>query len=778
MFFYYIKIALKNLWNNKKYSAINIVGFSFSLSIFLVIILFILHEKSFDRYHQNSESIYRLIDEKENSSSIDYRVKDVLVEQFSEITNACLYQQIGALPIVYKQSGYTIKHISSVDKAFFEMFDAQFIKGNKNQPFNSLNSAVLTESNAQSLFGHEDPLGKELILRRMGNKYPLVVSAIIKDFPSNSSMDAGMMVNAENDDFKFHKYNASPNEERWPFRIYIQANAQYDPGTLQASINRHLDLLKPYVNEAGLIPLHDMYLLDKTNGSKTKRGNPSLIRLLLAIAFAILSLAIINYINLTLAQQKKRGKEIGVRKTIGASRKDLIIQFLLESVLVTFLAFGISLILFEVLSPFFHAAFHVPLSLAVLFTFPTSVLMFLSILSIGVLSGIWPALIFSSFNPVRILGKSALNKNRKNFSGNVLTVFQFTVSIALIFCVIVIRKQIEFAKHKDLGFNKDQLLRIDIPRMDKGERNNAIGMIDELRSLPFISNMTVSGSVPGKIKVQMGTGIEGKEKFISILPIDSVFLKTFDIEILQGRDFLPSDAGKACMINQTAMDYFGWESIENKKFAAWGCEVVGVVEDFHISSMHNAIEPVAIIYGLPGISQVSLKISGDNIGSTMDYLNKSWKKYLPEYPISYQFYDDWFNSMYEKEERFGRIISFFAILAISISCIGILGLAIFTSERRTKEIGIRKINGASTESIVFMLTREFTTWVLIAFVIAAPLAYLAINTWLEDFAYRTEISWWVFAVSGLSALFIAWGTVGWQSLKAALKNPVDALRYE
>lgn len=782
MFFYYIKIALKNLWNNKKYSAINIVGFSFSLSIFLVIILFILHEKSFDRYHQNSETIYRLTDEKDNSSSIDYRVKDVLVEQFAEINNVCLYQQVSHdIPVTYAKTGYYITNISSVDKAFFEMFDVDFIKGNKNRPFENLNSVILTESNAQMIFGNGDPIGKELNL--MSN-FPLVVSAIIKDFPNTSSFEAGMIVNAKNDDFRFSSHIGNSDDlstYRWPFRIYIQSNEHKNTGSLLTSINNNLDLLKPYVNKAGLIPLVDIYLHDNTYGSRTKKGNPALIRLLLAVALVILLMAIINYINLTIAQQQKRGKEIGVRKTIGATKVDLITQFLFESISVTVTAFGISLILVELMSPFFQGIFNVPLSLSVLFLFPLNIIMGISVLSIGLLTGIWPALLFSRFNPIGILSKRTVIRGHKNYSRNALTVFQFTVSIALVFCVIVIQKQIEFSKHKDLGFNKDQLLRIDLPQIAESNMNSATGMINELRNLAYVTDLTLSSGVPGNINFHMGAGIEGKDKTLAILRVDSTFLRTFDIKILEGRDFLSGDAGKACMINQAAMDYFEWENIENKIYnngRKGGYKVVGVLDDFHISSTHNVIEPLAVLLDLRQPIHLSLKISGDHIGATMAYIQKSWKKALPEYPLEYQFYDDWFASMYEKEERFGRIISFFAILAISISCIGILGLAIFTSERRTKEIGIRKVNGASIENIVFLLTREFTTWVLIAFIIAAPLAYFAINTWLEDFAYRTEISWWVFAVSGLSALFIAWGTVGWQSLKAAMTNPVEALRYE
>jgi putative ABC transport system permease protein len=782
MFYYYIKIAIKNLWNNKKYSAINIAGFSFALSIFLAIILFVMFEKSYDKYHTNGEHIYRLIDEGDNSSSIDYRVKDILINQFSDVKNACLYQQASLdVSLTSGGLGYSLKNIASVDKAYFEMFDIKLVKGNKERPFDNLNSVVITESAANYLFGDEDPMGKELILS--WKSASIFVTGVIEDFPANSSMEASMIVNAENDDFKFSNYIGNGDDlstYRWPFRIYLQLNEHSDETSLLASINGNIDFLKPYVGKAGLLHLHDMYLFDTTSGSSTKKGNPALILLLIGIAFIILILAVINYINLALAQQQKRGKEIGVRKTIGATRKNLILQFLSESVIMSVIAFGISLILFEIMSPLFTGIFNIRLSIGTMFHFPNNILVLVSVLMIGVLTGLWPALSFSSFNPISVFNKRTVSSGRRNYSRNGLTIFQFTVSIALIFCVVVIWKQIEYSKHADLGFDKDQLLCIDLPPSD-GSSDKVNVLRNRLLDYTHISNLTASNGVPGEIRLHMGAAVEGKDKSLAIIGTDSSFLKTFNIKVAKGRGFLPGDVNKACLLNQAAIDYLEWEDITNKRYnngREGGYEVVGVVEDFHIGSLHSAIEPTAILYNDRWFAFLSLRIEGGNIGPTMDFIKKSWKETLPEYPLTYKFYDDWFNIMYQKEERLGKVISFFAILAISISCIGILGLAIFTTERRTKEIGIRKVNGASVENIFALMTREFTVLVFVAFVIAAPLAFMFMRSWLEAFAYRTEISWWIFVISGFSAMLIAWLTVGWQSLKAALTNPVEALRYE
>jgi len=783
MIAHYLKIAFKNLWNNKKYSAINILGFGFSLSIFLAIILFVIHEYSFDRYHANSKNIFRLMDSQETSSEIDYRVRDILLNNFAGVENVCYFSGEPAdWPISSENEGYNVKGLASVHSSFFEMFDTEFIYGNAKIPFQNLNSAIITESLAEKVFGKINPVGKELLL--MGN-FPIIVTGVIRDFPANSSFVAQMIVNAENDDFKF-SFSCEDYEDesthRWPFQVYIQKSKDTDQTSLLETINGNIESLQPYVKEAGLLPLTDMYLQDPTPGESIKRGNPGLLKLLFTIALIILILAIINYINLTLAQQQRRNKEVGIRKTIGASSGNIIKQFILEGIIVVLIAFGLSLLIFEIASPLINNLFKVPLSALDLLPFPTSGIVLTIVILIGLFTGFYPAMIFASFNPINILGRNPSTKGSRNYSRNFLTVFQFAVSIALIFCAIVIWKQIDYSKHKDLGFQKDQLLKIPLPpHVDPAVKNMSVGFVNELRQYSGIKNVTASRGVPGEVVLHMGSGIEGKNKGIAIISVDSTFLETFGMEIIQGRGFLSGDHGKACLLNKTAMEYFEWEDLENKVYnngREKGYEVVGVVNDFHISSIHDIIEPTALLFDTRDMTQVSLSVGGGEIGKTMDYIRRSWKTHLPEFPLNYDFYDDWFNTMYEKEERFGKIISYFTVLGIVISCIGIFGLAIFNAERKTKEIGIRKVNGASVKNILAILTREYFLWILLAFIMATPLAYYIMDTWLQGFAYRTDISWWIFPLAGLSALLIAWLSVIWHSLKAAKRNPVETLRYE
>ena len=780
---YYIKIALKNLWNNKRYATINIAGFSFSLCIFLAIMIYIIHEKSFDTYHSKSDRIYRLVDTKHNTSSIDYRVKDLLAEDHSGINHVCMYQQVSrSIAVTYNKTGYYIKNIASADDDFFHIFDVPFLKGNPEIPFENLNSCVITEQYADMIFGNEDPIGKELILFGF---LQIVITGVIEDLPSNSSFETGIIVNAENDDFRFSQTiedGNDPSTYRWPFRIYVEVQESANVTDLENYLNQHIELLHPYVDQAGMIALHDLYLHDPTHGSETKRGSASLINLLATIALIVLLLAVINYINLSISQQQKRGKEIGVRKTIGASRGDLIFQLLYESIIVAMIAFGIAVVLFELFTPTFNQVFMLPLSLAPIFTTPTIFITIGSVVALGIVSGLWPAITFSTFNPVSIFSKRLVIQNKKSYLKNALTIFQFSVSISLIFCVIVIWKQIDFSRNQDLGFDKEQLLRIDIPPYGESNSSATNALINTLNSHAQISALSLTNGVPGQIRVRMGANMEGKDEILAIIQADSSFLQTFDIKLIQGRKPLPGDHGKVCLINQTAMEYFEWENLENKRYnngQEGGYEVIGVLEDFHHSSFHSTVEPLAILIDTPTFpSNLSLKISGQNIATTMDFIEKSWKETLSEYPLEYEFYDDWFNSMYAKEERLGKIIGYFSILGIVISCIGILGLAIFNAERKTKEIGIRKVNGASIRSILALLTKEYALWVLIAFVLASPISYYFMDTWLQGFAYKTQMSWWIFLVAGMTALAIAWITVVWNSLQAARKNPVDALRYE
>jgi putative ABC transport system permease protein len=775
-----LKISLRNLIKHKTFSLINILGFAFGISVCLLIVLFLIKEYSYDSYNTNSDRIYRLVDVANNSSAIDYRIAPSIVNNFPEVENACVSY---VLPLKfgasYRNNGFGVDGIMSVSNSYFEMFTTHLLRGSSAKPLSNLNSAILTESFARKMFGEEDPIGKEIVLMR---NFFLIVSGVIEDFPENSSIHANMIVNMENDNFKFRKDIGDSRDKstyRYPFNIYLLLREKSDPIQLVKKINSHPETTQPYIEKAGLMALTDTYLRDNTTGSTTKKGNPSLLRLFTGIALVVLLLAIINYINLSIAQQNKRSKETGIRKTIGARRSSIVFLFLTESVFVTCIAFALGLVMTEAALPFFSNIVDSQMTIQPLMQFPASLILFVSVLIVGIISGIVPAILFSSFNPIRVLSGRMIASGKNKYFRNILTVFQFTVSIALIFCIIVIQRQISYAKHDDLGFEKEQLLRIDLPFADAG---GGSVLMNKLRECPFVKNVTASNGVPGNVRLHMGSGIENKDQHLLCISADSNFLNTFKIEIIEGRQLLPGDYGQVCMFNETAYKYFGWNNLDNKKYnngRKGGFEVIGVVKDFHTASLHQSIEPTCILFTSQySLSTVSLQIEKGTTVQTIAYLQKVWKEIFPDYPLDYQFYDEWFNQMYAKDERFANAIGLFGFLAITISSLGILGLAISSSERRVKENAIRKVYGASMNDLMVSLNKDSIKLVIVAFMIACPIGWYAMNQWLTDFAYRTEISWWVFALSGLTALAIALLTVSWQTWRAAIKNPVEALRYE
>jgi putative ABC transport system permease protein len=783
MFTYYLKSAFRNLWKNKKFSIINISGFAFGISICLAIALFLVKEFSYDRYHENARQIVRLINTEDNTSSIDYRIKDILLQNYPEIENGCLVQIMNH-PMAFQvgERASYLDNIMSVDNSFFKVFTIPFINGDERKPFSTLTSAVITQSTAKSLFGTENPLGKEIIYQ---NSIPLTVNGVIEDFPDNSSISAAILVNAENEDFKFSKWIGNSDDKstyRWPFGIYLQLNKNANSGNLILKINSNIRILDPYLNKADFLALKDMYLFDSTNGSGTKRGNVGLMRLLGIIAIIILTLAIINYINLTIAQQNKRNKDTGVKKAIGAFRKNILLHFIFESVIVSGLAFILAIVFLWVLLPFYKTLFNTSINFNLLFKFPYILILMCFAFIIGIVSGSGPAVTLSGVNPIRILSSSVSPLKNKSVFRNSLTIFQFTISIILIFCVMIIERQISYVKHKSPGFTEEQLLRVDVPGIQQNDIQKAMLLLGELKKSPFINSITISSGVPGEVRMRMGSNMENTDKNMSVpcLLVDTAFIKTFGLEVIKGRDLQPGDNGKVCYFNEAAYNYFEFNNLENKRFNNYGgFDIIGVVKDFHYSSMREAIGPLCIMVTSNfGPNAINLKIEGNNIEQGMNFIRETWRDLLPDYPLKYQFYDQWFDSMYHSEERFAKTIGFFAILAIIISCIGILGLAIFSSERRIKEIGIRKVNGAKVSEILTLLNKDFIKWVIMAFIIATPVGYYAMHKWLENFAYKTELSWWIFAMAGLLALGIALITVSFQSWKAATRNPVESLRYE
>lgn len=783
----YFKVAIRNLLRNKTFSSINILGFAFGISVCLMIVLFLIKEYSYDSYNVNAKHIYKLVDSENNSSAIDYRVAQAIVSDFPEVEDACVVCSGGdKIETSYKSCGFDIGGIMSVDNAFFRIFTTRLIMGDAFRPLPGINSVVLTKSSVHELFGNEDPIGKVITLWR---KDHLTVTGVIEDFPENSSFHANMIVNMGNNDFKFSRsvtYGQDSLIHRYFFNIYLQLAANLDPNQLMKKINGSPEVLQPYVKKVDFLSLKEMYLHDNTTGSATQRGNPDLLKLFMGIALIVLLLAIINYMNLSIARQSKRNKETGIRKTIGAGRRDIVALFLTESVLVTFAAFGIALVVTETALPFFEGIVDTHLSMKPLIHFPYNIALLASIILIGITAGTVPAIMLSSYNPINVLNKRIIGSRGRYHFRNLLTVFQFTVSIALVFCIMVVEKQINFVRHENLGFDKDQLLRIDLPFLNSKVDISRVNVLaNKLREFSGVVGVSLSKGVPGDVNSTISEG-SGKEELVHhCILADSSFINTFNIQIIKGRLPWPGEYGKSCLINETSYERYDWQKLSNKlhTFDMQGgsnpFDVIGVVRDFHISSLHQPIEPTCIMITSDFTpTSVTLHIRKGEILQTMAYLRNTWGGVFPDSPLNYQFYDEWFNQMYNKDERFGNAVGMFAFLAVAISCLGILGMATYSSERRTKEIGIRKVHGATVNDLMLLLNKEFIRWVIVAFVTACPIGWYAMHKWLQDFAYRTEISWWIFVASGLIALAIALLTVCWQTWRASTRNPVEALRYE
>ena len=783
MLAYHIKSVLKSIFSDKKFTSINVIGFAFAISVCLAISLFLLQEYSYDSYHQNADRIVRIIDSNKNSSNIDYRVKDILLENYPEFENACLVQrETNPTNINLGNKAYSIDDILSVDNQFFKLLSISFLNGNPSKPFENINSAIITESKAKQLFGSENPIGKEILFERTNL---LTITGVIKDFPANSSISAGLLVNAENDEFKFSfscENYKDKTTHRWEFRVYALIGADINRNALSGKINTKLGSLKPYVNEIGFLPIKNMYLYDATIGSHSKKGNPELLKLLMAIAFIILILAIVNYINLTLAQQNKRNKITGIKKSFGASNSMLFVHFIIESIIISTISFIFSIALVSVFSPLYAAVFGSSIHIDSLFNSYHLMGLLMCILIVGFISGVAPALILSRSNPNDIIKKTALRGKRQSYFRNALIIFQFTVSIVLIISLLVVQKQISFVKNKNPGFSEERLICLSIPYLPKEEKSKTQSFVSELKSYPFFKNISLTNGVPGKINFQMGSGIENKDLAIPCLIVDTAFISTFQLQIVKGRNLEPGDYGKVCMVNESFYNYFEFSNLENKKYNNYrdgGLEIIAVVNDFQYGSSHSKIAPLCIVFAENNnYYQLNIKIAANSLPSAMKTINKKWEEIMPAYPLKYQFFDDWFDQMYEKEEHFAKTIGLFALLAIAISCFGILGLAIFSADQRTKEIGVRKVNGAKTYEIISMLNRGFSKWVAIAFVLACPIAWYVMHKWLENFAYKTELSWWIFALAGIIAMGIALLTVSFQSWRAATRNPVESLRYE
>lgn len=801
----YLKVAMRYLLRNKGYTSINILGLAIGISCCVLIMLFVRSEFSYDKFHSKSDRIYRAWVREHNVGMDDILdivtplpLAGALQESFPEVASTCRIYALTPLVKIGDQS--FSEDIRMVDSAFFKVFDFKLIEGNRDNPFPTSNSILLTENTAKKYFGKENAIGKNIEMQLGNEKVILSVAGIVKSAPEESSIKYNALIPFSNAKFIFSDramkawFNVNPETyvllkenvnaenlaKKFPSMVKQNLGEDYKEGgyivSLQPITKIHLDTSLP----AGIAPT----------------SNPKYSYILLTIAILILLVACINFITLSVGRSATRAMEVGVRKVLGAERQQLIRQFWGEAILLTVISviIGIGLAVFLV-KPFDQI---INRQLSLQFDFVFIGYCIVIIIMIGLIAGIYPAIILSGFRPVEILkGKLKLG-NKTGLLRKSLITGQFITSIGMIICTIVIGGQLNYLHNKDLGYQKEQVVVIPTnkPRLKGMELAELYR--NELMKQPQVVGATVS-LMSFSETPWIGIGYNDDKNVyrnFQFNAVDPYFLKTMGIQMAAGRDFSsdnPTDYTSSMIVNEAMLKLFGWKDAVGKKLPGRiDQQIIGVVKDFNYESLHTPVQPLAMVikpdtffrrindinFNAPAQPRISVRLKAGNLVANLNTLKQIWNKVAPDQEFEYRFLDETVAAQYRQEAKTSAIVKIASALSIFIACMGLFGLATLTVVRRTREIGIRKVMGASVSSIVRLLSKEFLVLVIIAALIAFPLGWWAMNKWLGDFAYRIHIAWWVFPVAGIAALTVALLTVGVQAIRAAIANPVKSLRTE
>ena len=773
-----IKLTFRNLERNKLYSALSITGFAVGFAVCIIIALYAYNEFTIDHCYPNYDRITRVIDTKSNKCDLDYNLNAILKEKYPEVELSCPMMLLGGLDFTVKTEKHftRFKGMISTTNDFFQMFSISVVKHSGNLPFEGNTSAAITESLARSLFPDEDPLGKSIIIH---NFLTATITAIIKDFPKNSSIQASLMLNSDNEKFRLSQFC---NEGKCinPSNHFLLLKRGTPLEAFTAKLNETIGAYHQDIEKIKLQKLKNIYLNPGIAGNQNNSGNRTLIIIFISIGIVILILTIINYLNFYISLQYTKLKQIGIRKIHGAGFRQLMNFSIFEVFVSIFLSVMLSLFFVSFLLPIANQLLDRQLDIEIIYRPVILLILTCTLIIVICINSFAPFYIHYNFNIQSFLSGSKSGSGKQPFR-NMLTVFQFTISIVLLASVLTLYKQISFAKNSELGFNKELLLRLNLPF----RFSNQEALKQNLNQLIFCKDVSLSYGVPGYIDMSMGSNTGEKSFILKCLYVDIDFLETMGIKIKEGRPFLSSDMGKSCIMNEVAFEKFGWENIENRKFnngQEGGYQVIGVVNNFHVESLRSQIQPVCLIFGdkdwTKRFYNVSIRLTTGDIEKKLQEIEKQWESFIPDEPMDYSFYDDNFNVMYKQDERLGKAIGMFALIAFILTCMGIFGQIFQVCINRTKEIGIRKINGASVFEVMVLLSKNFVKLLAISFVIATPIAWYSMHKWLQGFAYKTELSWWIFALAGVIALGITLLTVSLQSWRTAARNPVVSLRYE
>ena len=791
----YLTVAVRNIARNKTFSAINILGLAIGMACCILILLYVQDELSYDQHHEHADRIYRVAIEAKVAGVLSHYaitplpIGPALVKDYPEVIEAVRFSRADPKTLVGDQHGHFFYENGVVftDPNFFEVFNFPLSKGDSETAFSEPHSVVITEAIAQKYFGEQDPVGQILSF----NDKAFKVTGVLKDTAHNSHFQFNLLASPMSRDHQ-------SNWLRHDFYTYLLLQKRDSAQGLEAKLPNFIETHAGELLKASgfaryfLQPLTDIHLHSHLGGEMSENSDIRYVYLFLVIALFVLVLACINFMNLSTARSATRSKEVGMRKVVGANRAQLIRQFMAESILLALVALLFAIVLIEVSLPAFNAFIQRELVL----DYASNWYVVLALLSValfaGLLSGIYPALFLSAFQPVEVL-KSTLRRGLKTSSSRkTLVVFQFVISIILIIGTVVVYHQSDYIRNKKLGFRKEHVIVTPYPGMRVIERYKS-----RLSGYANVLSTSTSSNIPGR---QFPTSlfrspIDGASQdglMMNMIVVDREFISTYGLELVEGRGFakdMMNDGEGELILNEAAMQKFGWTScvgkeVENiwpqggKMEVQYRGEVVGIVIDFHYQSLHHKIEPLLITTLERWSEYFAIRIRSDDVAGTLSFLKTQWKEIAPNKPFDYFFLDDDYDKLYRAEKQIGTLFGLFSILAIFVASLGLFGLASFTAQLRIKEIGIRKVLGASVSNLVLMLSKEFALLVGIANLIAWPIAYYAMHRWLQDFAYRIDLEIWAFVLSGFLALFIALTTVSYQAYKVARTNPVDALRYE
>jgi putative ABC transport system permease protein len=801
MFLNYLKVAFRTIKSYKGYSFINMAGLAMGITVAGLISIWVFDELSFDRFNKNITNIHRVCVDLEAGTHMVLAMSmpelgEVLTDSFSEVKNFARISRPERSSIKFEDLEFHENFVCYADNSMFDVFTFPFTAGDPQKALLNPYSVVISQAMATKYFEDSNPIGKVL---EIGGTTDYVVTGVFEDIPYNSHVRFDIAKSFET------LYSENQQDmENWlniQYYTYLLLADGVDPDIVEQKLPR---VIETYLGETlramggslvlFLQPLKRIHLYSKIGGEIMAQGDIIYVYLFSGIAFFVLALACINFINLATARSSTRALEIGVRKTLGSSRTSIIVQFLSESVLFSTIALFIATAAIQTIQPWFESLLGRPMSGNRMQTHWHLLGGIGVAVCVGILAGSYPAVYLSSFRPVHVLKSGFSTGISRSLFRNGLVVFQFSVSILLIIGTLTVYQQIHYMKNKDLGYEKNHLLII--PEAQNLLQRMSFPVVrEELMKVPGVLNVSGSAPVPTRgiqHDIFYPEGLtKAQPQKLTRIDIDPDYIPTMGIEVVAGRNFstdFSTDPEESLLINETAARYLGWADPLGKTFTFYPGrggrgglatrKVVGVVKDFHMTSLHSRIDPLVLVYNYSRILYITVKIFPENMSDTIRLLKSKWESLDPQRPFDYFFLDSSLDRQYRSEERVGSLSFYFSLLAIFLACLGLFGLTAYIAERRTKEIGIRKVLGASAVKIVQLLSGEFFLLVAVSNILAWPIAYFGLSLWLRNYSYRINVTFYDMLIAGLLALVIAIPTVSFQSIKAALSNPVDALRFE